>query len=405
MRRVSVFFVLAFVASLEIMCGQEALWSASSRLLSPEINSDNSVTFRYMAPEAKSVKVTGDFLPKSKLETEHGVLELPGFAELVKDDATGVWSFTTAPLMPELYLYNFLVDGVYRLDPLNLAVTRDIASFTNRLLVPGEESDAYNVNKIPHGTVHKTWYDSPTLGMERRITVYTPAGYETSGESYPVLYLLHGMGGDENAWLENGRLAEIMDYIINKGDAEPMIVVLPNGNPRMPMSPADDRLHTPIPTTDEYRVADGSYEASFPEIVGYIDCTYRTVADKMHRAIAGLSMGGFHTMQISKEFPDMFDYVGLFSAATPGRVRVDGIGLYSDLELKLQKQFGASPALYWIAIGRDDFLYENNVAYRAILDSARHCYEYVESEGGHTWRNWRNYLKIFASRLFKHVNL
>lgn len=371
---------------------QEALWSGRGPVVSPQVNPDRSVTFRYVSPTAKKVEVNGNF--------QNGASQL-------SRDSLGVWTVTTAPLEPELYLYTFVVDSIQTLDPLNININRDITSFTNILLVPGEESIAYDENDIPHGTIRKMWYDSPSLGMNRRLSVYTPPGYETSGKDYPVLYLLHGMGGDENAWLENGRLAQIMDWQIESGNAEPMIVVVPNGNPRMSVSPAERSLLQNSPQMSEYQVVDGSYEASFPEIVNFVDANFRTKADKNHRALAGLSMGGFHSMMISKEFPELFDFVGLFSAATYRWIQMEGFAeenrpaVYSDFEKKLAEQFAQKPALYWIGIGSDDFLYDSNQEYRALLDAAGYPYVYVESPGGHTWRNWRNYLKTFTSRIFK----
>ena len=399
--------LLIAVIALSAICApaQEALWGGAGAVISPQVNPDNSVTFRYVSPTAKTVKVTGDFLPKVRVATPHGEFDMPGTADLVRG-ADGVWSYTTEPLRPELYLYNMVVDSVTTLDPLNLYINRDITSMTNRLLVPGEASMAYDENMdIPHGTVRKMWYNSPGMGFDRRLSVYTPAGYEASGSSYPVLYLLHGMGGDENAWLENGRIAQIMDWMIAKGLAEPMIVVIPNGNPEMQISPADGSLLKPQPQMSEYQVVNGAYEAAFPEIVEFIETNFRTISDKAHRALAGLSMGGFHTLTISKEYPEMFDYIGLFSAAThramANFMKPDLPEVYSDYEGKLARQFAEAPALYWIGIGKDDFLYNSNVDFRKILDAAGYPYEYYESDGGHTWRNWRDYIKIFAPKLFR----
>lgn len=371
---------------------QEAIWGGAGAVVSPQVNADNTVTFKYVSPTAKSVKVTGDF-------------QSPRTAHLTKDE-NGVWSYTTAVLEPELYLYNFVVDSTVILDPLNIYVNRDVTTFTNRLLVPGENSVAYDENNnIPHGTVRKVWYNSPSLGFDRRISVYTPAGYEGSEQNYPVLYLLHGMGGDENAWLENGRLAQIMDWLISTGKAEPMIVVMPNGNPRMQISPADGSLLKNSPQMSEFQVVDGTYEASFPEIVEFVDSNFRTLADKKHRALAGLSMGGFHSLTISKEFPELFDYVGLFSAATyralDSFMKPDKPEVYTDYEGKIARQFSLNPKLYWIAIGKDDFLYDSNREFRKLLEAGDYPYEYVESEGGHTWRNWRDYIRTFSSKLFK----
>lgn len=403
--------ILCAAIAVSIGCpAQEALWSGAGPIASPQVNKDMTVTFRYVSPTAKTVEVTGDFLPRKKVVTDHGTFEAPGSAAMVKG-SDGVWSFTTEPLSPELYLYNFVVDSTQVLDPLNIYVNRDITSLTNLLLVPGENSAYYDENlDIKHGTVSKIWYTSDWLGKDRRLTVYTPAGYEQSEKNYPVLYLLHGMGGDENAWLENGRMAQIMDYLIAKGLAEPMIVVAPNGNPNMSISPAERSLLVSAPNMNEFRVVDGSFETAFPEIVEFVDATYRTIPDKAHRAIAGLSMGGFHSLTISKEYPELFDYIGLFSAATyralgeEGFIKPEVPEVYSNYDAKLKKQFAEKPALYWIGIGSDDFLYDSNVEYRKMLDKEGYPYEYYESEGGHTWRNWRNYLKIFAPKLFKIKN-
>lgn len=388
----------AALSSLPIFA-QQALWSHAP-VVSPEINADKTVTFRLAAPGAQSVLVTGDFLPTQKQKTPHGEFDVPGTAELVKN-SNGVWEYTTSPLSPELYGYTFVVDGLKITDPSNVYLSRDIASVTNMLLVGGDDrTDLYKVADVPHGTVSKIWYNSPSLGMNRRMTVYTPAGYETSGKRYPVFYLLHGMGGDENAWSELGRATQIIDNLIAQGKAEPMIVVMPNGNADLEAAPGESPLGFYPPTTQLPKTKDGSFETSFPEIVNFIDNTYRAIPDKQHRAIAGLSMGGFHSKNISRQNPDMFDYVGLFSAAINMREGVTS-PVYDNGEEKLRVQFERQPALYWIAIGKDDFLYNDNVNYRHMLDEKGYPYKYRESDGGHIWKNWRIYLTEFAPQLFK----
>lgn len=389
----------AALSSLPIFA-QQALWSHAP-VVSPEINADKTVTFRLAAPGAQSVLVTGDFLPTQKQKTPHGEFDVPGTAELVKN-SNGVWEYTTtSPLSPELYGYTFVVDGLKITDPSNVYLSRDIASVTNMLLVGGDDrTDLYKVADVPHGTVSKIWYNSPSLGMNRRMTVYTPAGYETSGKRYPVFYLLHGMGGDENAWSELGRATQIIDNLIAQGKAEPMIVVMPNGNADLEAAPGESPLGFYPPTTQLPKTKDGSFETSFPEIVNFIDNTYRTIPDKQHRAIAGLSMGGFHSKNISRQNPDMFDYVGLFSAAINMREGVTS-PVYDNGEEKLRVQFERQPTLYWIAIGKDDFLYNDNVNYRHMLDEKGYPYKYRESDGGHIWKNWRIYLTEFAPQLFK----
>ena len=377
---------------------QQALWG-SPQLVSPEIHSDNTVTFRLSAPNAKDVKVTGDFLPKQKITTPFGEFDGPGTADLVEKD--GVWEYTTpSALAPELYSYTFLVDGLKITDPSNVFQLRDVASVTNVFLIDGDRASYYKIKDVPHGTVSKMWYESPSLGLNRRLTVYTPAGYEDSDKEYPVFYLLHGMGGDENAWSELGRAAQILDNLIAEGKAEPMIVVMTNGNAALEAAPGESSLGFAAPTIQLPKTMDGSFEQHFPEVVDFIDNHFRTIKKKEGRAIAGLSMGGFHSMHISKMYPDMFDYVGLFSAAiTPGK-DVKSV-VYDDLNGKLQKQFENAPALYWIAIGVDDFLYKDNTEYRKLLDKNGYKYGYYETPEGHIWKNWRIYLTEFAPQLFK----
>lgn len=376
---------------------QQALWG-SPQLISPEVNADKTVTFRLKAPDAEKVQVTGDFLPVRKIQTPYGESDGPGVADL-KKNSEGVWEFTTAPLSPELYSYTFLVDNLRMTDPSNVYQIRDVASVTNVFLIDGDYASSYKVSDVPHGTVSKVWYHSPTLDTDRRMTVYTPAGYEKGDRRYPVLYLLHGMGGDENAWTELGRAAQILDNLIAEGKAEPMIVVMPNGNVDMAAAPGESSLGFTPPTIALPKTMEGTYETHFPDIVKFVDSTYRTIPDKNHRAIAGLSMGGFHSLQISKEYPDMFDYVGLFSAAILPDKKVSS-PIYENLEEKLQKQFEKSPALYYIAIGDKDFLYAANQEYRKLLDEKGYKYVYEESPEGHIWKNWRIYLSDFLPRLF-----
>jgi enterochelin esterase family protein len=324
-----------------------------------------------------------------------------GVADLV-ENKEGVWEYTTSEaLKPELYGYSFLVDGLKMNDPSNVYMIRDVNTITNVFIIGGERADFYKVNDVPHGTVSKVWYDSPSLGMDRRLTIYTPAGYETSGKRYPVFYLLHGMGGDENAWSELGRATQILDNLIAQGKAEPMIVVMTNGNAALEAAPGESSLGwNAQPTFQLPKTMEGSFETHFPEVVKFIDKNYRTKANKKNRAIAGLSMGGFHSLHISKQYPDMFNYVGLFSAAImPGKNATSPV--YQDMEKKLATQFAKKPALYWIAIGKTDFLYKANVEYRKLLDEKGYPYEYFENEDGHIWRNWRIYLSEFAPKLFK----
>jgi enterochelin esterase family protein len=391
------------LAILLLLCissfAQQALWGGQN-IISPEINSDNTVTFRLHAPNATKVQVTGDFLPTQKTDTPYGKQDMPGTVDL-KAGKNGLWEYTTPePLKPELYSYSFIVDGFKTTDPNNVYLIRDVASVTNVFIVGGGHADLYNVNAVAHGTVSRRWYKSPSLNMTRRLTIYTPAGYETSKTNYPVLYLLHGMGGDEEAWIALGRTAQILDNLIAQGKAKPMIVVMTNGNVSQEAAPGESAQGLYKPSMQLPKTMEGSMEASFPDVVKFIDSEYHTVAEKSGRAIAGLSMGGFHSLHISKQYPDMFDYIGLFSAAIIQNKDAKST-IYDDFEGKLKIQFSKKPKLYWIGIGKADFLYKANEDYRQLLDKNGYKYTYYESEEGHIWKNWRIYLSEFAPLLFK----
>ena len=388
--------------ALAMLClgasAQERLFNSAS-VQSPVVNADGTVTFNLFAPKAVKVEVTGDFLP-----------EQSNVAALT-EGPNGVWSYTTGKLAPEMYSYTFNIDGMTGVkDPANVYVNRDIISFTNIFIVSnekGDKGDLYRVNEVPHGNLSKVWYNSPTLKMQRRMTVYTPAGYD-KGENYPVMYLLHGAGGDENAWSELGRAAQIMDNLIATGKAKPMIVVMPNGNTDCQAAPGEwsrgmyqpsfmgSVNQRPIATMDE----------SFMDIVKYIESHYKVAKGKKNRAICGLSMGGGHSFATSKRYPDAFNYVGLFSAGLNiggerNKSFYELLQQNKEVQQQLSRLFSAKPALYWIAIGKTDFLYQQNADLRRYLDEKGYKYEYVETEGGHIWRNWRIYLTMFAQKIFK----
>lgn len=376
--------LLSLLISAGAASAQEALWLFAP-VESPIVNSDSTVTLSIFAPNASKVAAHG-----------FGMNPL----ELTRSD-NGTWSVTTPKMKPDLYTYSFDVDGVRTIDPANAYTARDISMLFSEVIVPGGNADLYAPRDVPHGTVSKVWYPSPSLDATRRMTVYTPAGYEQNPDRrYPVFYLLHGMGGDEEAWNELGRASIILDNLIASGKAEPMIVVMPNGNANLAAAPGNTSAGMYIPKGEHSIAEQGKFENSVKDIIGYVDSNYRTIPDKAHRAIAGLSMGGGHSWRTSMLMPDTFDYVGLFSAA----VRWSGNGVETsneEISEPLQRQFKNAPKLYWIAIGKDDFLYKLNEDYRSLLDSMNIPYEYHESEGGHTWTNWRDYLVMFTPRLFK----
>lgn len=373
----------AAIMTISIMQAQESL-HFDVPCISPQVNSDSTVTLRLRAPKAKSITVSG-------------------FGEeplAMKQDSTGTWSTTTSVLKPDFYTYSFNVDGVRIIDPSNAYTARDIAALFSEVIVPGGNANLYTVHDVPHGTVSKVWYYSPTLGMRRRMTVYTPARYEDDTNSYPVLYLLHGSGGDEEAWNELGRASVILDNLIADGLAVPMIVVMPNGNADQSAAPGQTSEGLYVPDASRSRTEPLKFEQAFSDIMTFVESHYRTCPQKSGRAIAGLSMSGGHAWRISYLRPDDFDFIGLFSAA----VRFNGTDIDEiddTLKTGINRQFANPPKVYWLAIGKDDFLYDHNAHYRTLLDNLGIQYSYHESQGGHTWTNWRDYLVLFLPMLFK----
>lgn len=380
---------------------QQALFDGTD-IISPVINEDNTVSFKLYAPKGVKVQIQGDFLPPTTKKTAFGEMESPGVVDMIKG-TNGVWEYTTPkPLSSELYSYSFILDGQKIPDPNNVYQVRDIASITNIFIVGGGIADNYMAQDVPHGDVAKVWYGSPTLGFkQRRMTIYTPPGYADSNKKYPVLYLLHGAGGDENAWMELGRASQILDNLIAQGKIKPMIVVMPNGNGSQQAAPGESSDGMVKPQFMNSKTMEGSIEKAFPDVMNYVERHYRTINNKDNRAICGLSMGGFHSLYISALYPDKFGYVGLFSAAISRQNKGANTDVYDNLEQKLSVQFKNAPKLYWIGMGVTDFLYEDNLKYRKLLDEKGYKYTYVETEGGHIWRNWRIYLTEFTPQIFR----
>ena len=363
---------------------QQAL-SFRAPVISPEINADNTVTFRYRNPKAVSVKISGDFLPdRTTVDMVEG--------------QDGVWTYTTAPLEGELYLYNFIVNGERRNDPSNMYMNRDIATWTSFFTMSAKQGDKgwyYETHDVPHGTLSKVWYRSNTLGADRRLSVYTPAGYEKGKDKYPVLYLLHGSGGDEDAWADLGRTVQILDNLIAEGKARPMIVVMPNGVYYNNAAPGYAVNMFQPTMTNSRSDSTAEIEQSFPDIISFIESTYRVAKGPKNRAIAGLSMGGRQSCAVSRSHPGTFGYIGMFSgvvlAETP------------EAEAALARQMApkVAPSLYWIGVGSADGVKVNSLKLKEYCEKKGYPVEYYESDGGHIWRNWRIYLTLFAQKIFK----
>lgn len=402
MKRLTVLAVLLHI--MVTTFAQQALWGGEA-VVSPEIHDNNTVTFRLRSPKAVKVEVTGDFLKPQKLETQFGTFDIPGTAQL-KEGENGVWEYTTPePLASELYSYTFVVNGQRMNDPANVAMIRDVSSVTNVFIVPGEPGDLYSVKDVAHGTVARRWYHSETLKEQRRITIYTPPGYENSKQSYPVFYLLHGSGGDEEAWIALGRTAQILDNLIAQGKVKPMIVVMPNGHTQNAAAPGESSRHYIPAMGGGPREAVASMEDSFGDVLKFIEDNYRVKKGRANRAIAGLSMGGMHSAAISAQYPNTFNYIGVFSAPPVASMMVreesERAKYAEEFMKKLEVQQKNGFELYWIACGDTDFLYQGVIDSMKSMDEIGFNYTYRESDGGHIWRNWRIYLSEFAPMLFK----
>lgn len=407
---------------------------------SPVINPDNSVTFTLYAPNADEVILKGTFIPsKEYLKTDVGTLSKGGKIKMKKTGDN--WTYTTDILPSEFYTYYFEVDEKKVNDLNNPNKVRDIADTLNYFIIGNGIADDYVEHSVAHGTVKKIWYPSTLNGMKkRRMTIYLPKSYSSNTQKrFPVLYLLHGSGGDEDAWEGCGRAIQILDNLIAESRCKPMIVVMPNGNAGLAAAPGSDPKNpNQKPSAMNTNSMLGQIESVFmDEIVDYVDENYRTINDKAHRAIAGLSLGGLHTLFISMNNPTKFDYVGLFSAQTTNALNDKRIGsmqklgeawnelksnlpfigggsvdrkissltsedlsIYNDVDNKLKAQFSTAPKLYYIAVGRDDFVKKLNDDLRLRLDAKGYKYHYNETDGGHTWENWRKYLVDFLPRLF-----
>ena len=376
-------FLLA-IALLMTALTMSAQGFMAAPVSSPEIAKNGAVTFKVKAADADTVRLVID----TRVDT------------LMKHTGNETWSITLQDLEPDVYMYYYVIDGMKVLDNENAHVLRDVKNVMNTFVLDPRGDCPMAVHEVPHGEVRAVWYDSPTLGIKRRMMLYLPAGYDESRQKFPVLYLLHGTGGDETVWLEQGRTAQILDNLIAEGKAEPMIVVMPNGNVDEQAAAGMTPDNNVQPTFAHKKWMEGTFEQSFNDIMNWVDNNYRTRASKRYRAIAGLSMGGYHSLYISANQPEDFNYVGLFSPAI-SRMDKGKCKVYDDLETKLITQFKQHPRLYWMGIGKDDFLYKDNAKFRELLDKNRLRYTYHESEAGHEWANWRDYLVIFTQLIFK----
>lgn len=361
-----------------------------SKIVSPEVLSDNSVIFKVYAPKAADAKVVGTWNRRFAPDV------------MIKKDT--LWEVKVGPIPSDMYEYDIVIDGIPMLDPLNKAVTRDGAYIQSRLMVPGGLGDIIDVKPVPHGDLKAVWYDSPSIGtQQRRMFIYTPPNYDKSNKKYPVLYLLHGGGGDEEVWVSRGRANYIVDNLIASGKAEPMIVVITNGDVNNVGAVLDRPAFVQKKdNTGIGAMATGVFEKSLVnDVIPYIESNYRVIADADHRAITGFSMGGFHTQNITNANPTLFKYIGVMSMGLWSASRNDPNFDKNAYITQLKALQKANPKVYWIGMGTDDFLYKSGVELRKLYDEIGFKYSYRENIGNHDWNSWRMYLSEFAPMLFK----
>jgi enterochelin esterase family protein len=350
--------------------------SPNDTLHSPVVGTNGSVTFQLFAPRATSVMLRSEG-------------PAPFANQPLQKSADGVWTYN-ATLQPDLYIYWYDVDSSVVSDPRNNHPRVNLTTVRSLLEVPGPNDDLIAERNVPHGNLSLVWYHSKSLDAPRRMHVYTPPGYGTSTTSYPVLYLLHGAGDNDESWPAVGRANFILDNLIAAERVKPMIVVMPAG-------------HTPRPGgLFQPTVPDPFIDDFLKDVMPLAERQFRISATKANRAIAGLSMGGDQTLRIGLTNLDKFSYIGVFSSGILG-----GDSLAARRFEDAHRALFADPKvdgrikLLWMGIGKEDFLLPYSRQTRAVLDAHHIAYTYVESEGGHTWPNWRAYLSTFTPLLFR----
>ncbi|MBK7107069.1 MAG: esterase [Ignavibacteriae bacterium] len=365
-----------------ILTAQNYKPTPNDTLSSILIHSNNKVTFSIYAPEAKNVSIGGGDIPN-----------IQAIGKMIKKE-NGVWSVTLGPINPGAYRYNFNVDGISIIDPKNTEISESNMNLWSLFYLKGAE---FTDNKnIPHGAISEINYFSKSLNKNRRMHVYTPPDYHNNDEKYPVFYLLHGAFDCDDAWTTVGRAGFIIDNLLAENKVKPMIIVMPAGHTK------SFQFRTPSPIKDEF------IEDFLNDIKPFIEKNYRTIDNSENRAIAGLSMGGGHTLNIAIPNLQDYGYIGVFSSGIFG---INGGDSFlanmgkdwenNNLEILDKEDLKKNLKLIWFATGKDDFLLETTKSTVAALK--RHNFEviYNETSGGHTWDKWREYLYEFSQLLFK----
>jgi enterochelin esterase-like enzyme len=357
--------------------------SVASR--SVEAAADGKVTFRLCAPDATDVRINSSDMAGAIPFGRGG----PAGLALTKD-ATGLWSGTTSvAVAPDNYRYSFSVNGVTVPDPTASTFSQERSGTQSTVELPGADANFHSFDpKVAHGAVSVIEYWSEALGAKRRAHVYTPPGYFRSTQNYPVLYLVHGAGDSDNNWTSTGHANYILDNLMAAGKAKPMIIVMPAGH-------TPERAGAPgmLGNTD---FGDDLHKVLIP----LVDGTFRTVKQPASRAMAGLSMGGAHTIQFGLTHPETFRYIGIFSMGLGNGGNQEEVARYEKANAASLARSAKEMKVVYYAMGEDDFLYGTVAPTRAMLDRQKIKHVYNESGGGHTWINWRRYLEDFLPRLF-----
>jgi enterochelin esterase-like enzyme len=356
----------------------------TAALVSPDVHPDRTVTFRFSAPEATEVSLVGE------------INQGKGPQTMSKDDA-GLWTITVGPLPPEIWIYNFRIQGIDVIDPSNPAVKPvPPGETTNSFVeVSGESPAFYDARPVPHGEVRMVMYESKAMGVTRWVWIYTPPGYDQTRTKYPVLYLLHGNGEDQSGWVRNGRANIILDNLIADLKAEPMIVVMPQGHALQGAS-----VGPLVRLQGETSMFSPRFPKDlFEDVIPLVEKNFRVRADADHRAIAGLSMGGGQALSIGLTNLDKFHYVLGFSAAV-------GNG-FLDIDKELQDFYANSTIdnqqlrLLWVSCGKQDFLHDADQQFVDNLTKNGVKHTFRETEGAHVWSVWRNNLNETLPLLFR----
>jgi enterochelin esterase family protein len=353
--------------------------------VSPEVHRDGTVTFRVWAPDAKDVKVLNEGAEAVPGATPEQVEAAKRGVAMTRAE-NGVWSVTVGPYPAGAYQYAFLVDSVSTTDPKNPATVESLYQVRSLFLIPGNFAD---MRDVPHGSVEIVYYQSKTVGKTRRMHIYLPPGYESGNASYPVLYLFHGGYGSDDEWTSVGRANFILDNLIAEGQAKPMIIVMTDGN-------ADSNI---IHAMEPDVASDAFCNDFMKDVIPYVEQHYRVTADPQHRAIAGLSMGGIQTLDISLTHPGFFSYIGIFSSGWFANTR----GPFEQINRAALESPGKKAVkLFWWSTGTDyDIAMPNTGPAIELVKKYGYVTEFHPSGGFHAWNNWRNDLHEFAPRLFQ----